>query len=87
MHTMHACAPVHAELLRLGGQSDLLPHDYVRYIDGHVHAARKDLAALVKEVEGVDCYLVVTPEYNHTMPPILTHLMNFVGCSKCTPRR
>jgi chromate reductase, NAD(P)H dehydrogenase (quinone) len=41
-----------------------------------------DLQKLVAAVEGADAILVVTPEYNHTIPPALTAMMNFVGCSK-----
>ena len=41
-----------------------------------------DLQKLVKDVEQADAYLVVCPEYNHTIPPALTAMMNFVGCSK-----
>jgi NAD(P)H-dependent FMN reductase len=41
-----------------------------------------DIAGLVRHVEEADCFLIVSPEYNHTIPPVLTHLMNMVGCSK-----
>jgi len=41
-----------------------------------------DLQKLNAMVEGADCYMVVSPEYNHTMPPALTAMMNQIGCSK-----
>ncbi|GMI26597.1 hypothetical protein TeGR_g6781 [Tetraparma gracilis] len=41
-----------------------------------------DLQKLVGLVEAADCFLVVCPEYNHTIPPALTAIMNQVGCSK-----
>ena len=30
-------------------------------------------------LRSADCYLVVSPEYNHTLPPGLTNLMNYFG--------
>lgn len=32
---------------------------------------------LCDKVQSADCYLIVTPEYNHTMPHVLTNMMNF----------
>jgi hypothetical protein len=37
-----------------------------------------DLQKLVGLVEAADCFLVVCPEYNHTIPPALTAIMNQV---------
>jgi len=42
----------------------------------------QDLQDLIGKVEWADCYLIVCPEYNHTIPPALTHMMNMIGCSK-----
>ena len=42
----------------------------------------EDIALLVSKVEAADAYLIVSPEYNHTIPPVLTQLMNMTGCSK-----
>ena len=42
----------------------------------------EDIASLVSKVEAADCYLIVSPEYNHTIPPVLTQMMNMTGCSK-----
>jgi NAD(P)H-dependent FMN reductase len=33
-------------------------------------------------VEAADCYLVVTPEYNHSIPSPLVNMMNIFGSSK-----
>lgn len=45
-----------------------------------------DVSDEIKEacakVEAADCYVVLTPEYNHTMPSALTNLMNQFGGSK-----
>jgi NAD(P)H-dependent FMN reductase len=41
----------------------------------------EDLAKLVNLVKKADCFLIVTPEYNHSLPPALTATMNHVGCS------
>jgi chromate reductase len=42
----------------------------------------EDLQALIKAVEEADCFIICCPEYNHTIPPALTAMMNQVGCSK-----
>lgn len=42
----------------------------------------EDLQALVKAVEEADAFIICCPEYNHTIPPALTAMMNMVGCSK-----
>ena len=41
-----------------------------------------EIKAACAKVEAADCYMVLTPEYNHTMPSALTNLMNQFGCSK-----
>ena len=47
-------------------------------------AAAKELQQAVNEA---DCYLVVSPEYNHTIPPALSSVMGHFGGSgyKCKP--
>eukprot|EP00929_Paragymnodinium_shiwhaense_P118635 TRINITY_DN9054_c0_g1_i1.p1 TRINITY_DN9054_c0_g1~~TRINITY_DN9054_c0_g1_i1.p1 ORF type:complete len:226 (-),score=54.20 TRINITY_DN9054_c0_g1_i1:71-748(-) len=40
-----------------------------------------DLQKLVDLVKNADCYIVLAPEYNHTISPVLTATMNQVGCS------
>lgn len=46
--------------------------------------ATKDLQDKIREA---DCYLIVSPEYNHTVPPALSSLMGHFGGSnyKCKP--
>ncbi|KAL3773802.1 hypothetical protein ACHAWO_006601 [Cyclotella atomus] len=46
--------------------------------------ATKDLGDKIKEA---DCYLIVSPEYNHTIPPALSSVMGHFGGSnyKCKP--
>ena len=38
------------------------------------------MAAAIKEA---DCYVIVTPEYNHSIPPALSSMMG--QCSKPSP--
>eukprot|EP00980_Cylindrotheca_fusiformis_P012954 scaffold3236_cov66-Cylindrotheca_fusiformis.AAC.20 len=51
----------------------------------------EDLPASTKElmetIRGADCYLIVSPEYNHTVPPALSSVMGHFGGSlyKCKP--
>ncbi|KAK1739377.1 NAD(P)H-dependent oxidoreductase [Skeletonema marinoi] len=47
-------------------------------------AAAKELQEAIKEA---DCYLVVSPEYNHSIPPALSSVMGHFGGSnyKCKP--
>eukprot|EP00941_MAST-03F_sp_MAST-3F-sp1_P006358 g6358.t1 len=51
------------------------------YAAKDVATTGEDLAKLVKLVKDADCYIIVTPEYNHSLPPALTATMNQVGCS------
>lgn len=46
--------------------------------------ATQELAAKIKEA---DCYLIVSPEYNHTIPPALSSVMGHFGGSNysCKP--
>ena len=41
-----------------------------------------ELEDLVQKVDAADAFIIVCPEYNHTIPPALTCIMNHVGCSK-----
>jgi chromate reductase len=45
-------------------------------------AVSDDIKAACAKIEAADCYVVLTPEYNHTMPSALTNLMNQFGGSK-----
>ena len=41
-----------------------------------------ELKDLVSQVESSDAFIICCPEYNHTIPPALTAILNHVGCSK-----
>lgn len=43
--------------------------------------------ALMETIASADCYLIVSPEYNHTVPPALSSVMGHFGGSlyKCKP--
>lgn len=49
-----------------------------------VPQATKDLQEVIKSA---DCYVIVSPEYNHSIPPALTSVMGHFGGSnyKCKP--
>ncbi|XGA81211.1 NAD(P)H-dependent oxidoreductase [Halomonas sp. CH40] len=40
-----------------------------------------DLAELASKIEQADGYVMVSPEYNHSMSPALSHLLNHFGAS------
>lgn len=40
-----------------------------------------DLDTLAKKIEKSDGYIMVSPEYNHSMSPVLSHLLNHFGSS------
>ena len=46
-----------------------------------------EVEALKKTIVDADCYVVVSPEYNHTVPPALASLMGHFGgsCYTCKP--
>ncbi|MCC5870310.1 MAG: NAD(P)H-dependent oxidoreductase, partial [Gammaproteobacteria bacterium] len=48
------------------------------YPEGRAPAA---LNALAGEIESADGYVMVSPEYNHSMSPALSHLLNHFGSS------
>ena len=39
------------------------------------------LERCAKVVKEADCFLIVAPEYNHTVPPGLTNIMSYFGAS------
>ncbi|MEC4767741.1 NAD(P)H-dependent oxidoreductase [Halomonas sp. CUBES01] len=43
--------------------------------------APEDLAALANKIANADGYVMVSPEYNHSMSPALSHLLNHFGAS------
>jgi len=46
-----------------------------------------EIAGLHEKIAAADCYLVISPEYNHVVPPALASLMGHFGGSlyKCKP--
>lgn len=38
-------------------------------------------AALQEKIKSADCYLIISPEYNHTVPPALSSIMGHFGGS------
>ena len=43
--------------------------------------APEGMEAMAKTIKEADCYLVITPEYNHSLPPALSGLMGHFGGS------
>ncbi|MBD3653203.1 NADPH-dependent FMN reductase [Kangiella sp.] len=43
--------------------------------------APKQLDELAEKIKQADAYIMVSPEYNHTMSPALSHLLNYFGSS------
>lgn len=43
--------------------------------------APKSLDELAEKIKQADAYIMVSPEYNHTMSPALSHLLNHFGSS------
>ena len=43
--------------------------------------APEDLQSLAELIEKADAYVMVSPEYNHSMSPALAHLLNHFGAS------
>lgn len=44
-------------------------------------AAPASLAQLAEKIEAADGYVMISPEYNHSMSPALAHLLNHFGSS------
>ena len=49
------------------------------YAEGRAPEALSDLAAAISAADG---YVMVSPEYNHSMSPALAHLLNHFGASR-----
>ncbi len=43
--------------------------------------APSELHALAEKIEAADAYVMISPEYNHSMSPTLAHLLNHFGSS------
>jgi len=64
---------------------DPLDHDlggsfkpHFAYVQGRAPAAMEQLA---QQIDAADGYVMVSPEYNHSMSPALAHLLNHFGSS------
>jgi len=44
--------------------------------------APEKLESLATKIEDADCFVMVSPEYNHAMSPALAHLLNHFGSSR-----
>jgi len=42
----------------------------------------KELDDIADKIGNADCILIISPEYNHTIPPALTNFMDHFGCSR-----
>jgi NAD(P)H-dependent FMN reductase len=62
--------------LESSGAEIRTPHFFFK--PGEAPAAMQDMAQKIKEA---DCYLVVTPEYNHSIPPAISGMMGHFGGS------
>jgi len=62
-----------------GFYMQLMEKAYFHYKAGEVIPPELEQTAAV--LRGADCYIVVTPEMNHTICPGLTNLMNYFGSS------
>ncbi|WP_300319652.1 NAD(P)H-dependent oxidoreductase [Idiomarina sp.] len=47
----------------------------------HENKVPEQLDALAKKIEAADAYVMVSPEYNHSMSPALANLLNHFGAS------
>ena len=75
-----ACA---AQLSKLGAEAEIIdPLDYDLPAVFKPHfafapgRAPEKLESLAKKIEDADCYVMVSPEYNHAMSPALADLLN-----------
>lgn len=65
---------------------DPLDYDFGTVFKPHFSYARgkspSPLDALAAMIEEADAYIMVSPEYNHSMSPALAHLLNHFGSSR-----
>ena len=57
----------------------LMEKAYFHYKEGE--DVPKELEETAAVLRTADCYVVCMPEYNHTLPPGVTNLMNYFGGS------
>lgn len=64
---------------------DTLDFEFGKVFKPHFAYSRGDspepLETLARKIEAADAYIMVSPEYNHSMSPALAHLLNHFGSS------
>lgn len=63
--------------LESSGAEIRTPHFFMK--SGEAPQAMEEMAKTIKEA---DCYLIVSPEYNHSIPPAITGMMGHFGGSR-----
>lgn len=58
-----------------------LPAEFKPHFAFASSRAPEHLAALAEKIEAADGFVMVSPEYNHSMSPTLMHLLNHFGSS------
>lgn len=75
-------------LLRDRGEADLidaldwpLPQPFKPHFSFSKDKLPPDLGELARRIEAADAYVMISPEYNHSMSPALANLLNHFGSS------
>ncbi|SLN33153.1 FMN-dependent NADPH-azoreductase [Falsiruegeria litorea R37] len=80
-----ACARVLTEAGAAAELIDPLDYDFARRFKPHFAYAPSqvpaEMEALAQKIEAADSYVMVSPEYNHSMSPALADLLNHFGSS------
>ena len=58
-----------------------LPHPFKPHFAFAKGKAPEAMERLANEIESADGYVMVSPEYNHMMSPVLSDLLNHFGSS------
>lgn len=75
-HEAQLVDPLDVDVGRPSGSQAFKPH--FSYAKGR---APEDLDRLAKKIEAAEAYVMVSPEYNHSMSPALADLLNHFGSS------
>mmetsp|Transcript_10413 Transcript_10413/g.11944 ORF Transcript_10413/g.11944 Transcript_10413/m.11944 type:complete len:207 (+) Transcript_10413:102-722(+) len=59
----------------------LMDKAYFHYKPGEGDHPPKELERVASQLRDADCFLVITPEYNHSVSPSLSNMMNYFGSS------
>lgn len=59
----------------------LMDKAYFHYKPDDGNPVPEPLAHAAELVRSADCYMIVSPEYNHAAPPALSNMMNYFGSS------